>query len=85
MRTRAPPVMEFAIVRAFFMPKILITGGYKMPAKQISNKDILARLKTLQNSIMEILPISAEETPEIMQTVDSTINDFTAYAQKGAF
>ena len=67
------------------MPKILITGGYKMPAKQISNKDILARLKTLQNSIMEILPISAEETPEIMQTVDSTINDFTAYAQKGAF
>jgi len=55
-----------------------------MPAKQISNKDILARLKTLQNSIMEILPISAEETPEIMQTVDSTINDFTAYVQKGA-
>jgi len=55
-----------------------------MPAKQISNKDILARLKTLQNSIMEILPISAKETPEIIQTVDSTINDFTAYVQKGA-
>ena len=58
-----------------------------MPAKQISNtnKELLARLHSLASSLMAILPISAKETPEIIQAVDSTINDFTAYAQKGAF
>ena len=55
-----------------------------MPAKQISNKDILARLKTLQNSIMEILPISAEETPEIMQTLSDAISAFSQNAKTGA-
>lgn len=55
-----------------------------MPAKQISNKDILARLKTLQNSIMEILPISAEETPEIMQNLSEAISAFTQNAKTGA-
>ena len=56
-----------------------------MPAKQISNtnKELLARLHSLASSLMAILPISAKETPEIIQTVDSTINDFTAYVQKG--
>ena len=55
-----------------------------MPAKQISNKDILARLKMLQNSIMEILPISAEETPEIMQNLSEAISAFTQNAKTGA-
>ena len=50
-----------------------------------TNKELLARLHSLASSLMAILPISAEETPEIIQTVDSTINDFTAYVQKGAF
>ena len=42
-----------------------------------TNKELLARLHSLASSLMAILPISA--------TVASTINDFTAYVQKGAF
>ena len=55
-----------------------------MNTYQLSNKDILARLKTLQNSIMEILPISAEETPEIMQNLSEAISAFTQNAKTGA-
>lgn len=49
-----------------------------------TNKELLARLHSLASSLMEILPISAEETPEIMQNLSEAITAFTQNAKTGA-